>query len=503
MAVIAGDLVTRLGIDGRKFQSGLQKARGEARSFVADVGKIISGLAIYDIGESAVTGVFGLAKETVNLAATAETAAVQFKVLTGSAESAAAVMDDINKFAADTPFESMEITQAAKQLIAFGGSAGTVINELQTLGNLSAGMGIPLTELAEIYGKARIQGRLFMEDINQLQGRGINVTAELAKEFKNVRDAVEKGQVNFGHLERALKAMTSEGGAFAGMMQDMSKTFEGQTSTLMDNIKAIGRDLGEMVLPKLTEIVGEANKILSAFNALGDDRWKFLGDVLVASFDVAIEAIKEKWDDAILTMSKSAADVLVQAIEDPFLIKRQFEMFNQIGQRQNRPNGLEDAQNRLTALLGALQPGNDNNVTGQGVGNPGFNRNWVEREVPKSLADSAKGMFETLQGKLAAGQMGIGGIIDRAKIQGGAMLGTLENWFTSPDWEKNKQKEEPRLAGAMQKGSQEAFSTIFAAMINRGKDPVVKATERGAASVVKAIKQNKPQTILAMGAVNP
>jgi hypothetical protein len=55
----------------------------------------------------------------------------------------------------------------------------------------------------------------------------------------------------------------------------------------------------------------------------------------------------------------------------------------------------------------------------------------------------------------------------------------------------------------MQKGSQEAFSTIFAAMLNRGKDPVVKATEKGAAAVVKAIKTNKPQMILAMGAVNP
>jgi hypothetical protein len=507
MAVIAGDLVTRLGVDGRKFQSGLAKARGETRSFAADVTKIVSGIALYDIGKSAVTSVFGLAKETVNLAATAETAAVQFKVLTGSASSAAAVMDEINKFAADTPFESMEITQAAKQLIAFGGSAGTVIGELRTLGDLSAGMGIPLTELAEIYGKARIQGRLFMEDINQLQGRGINISAELAKEFGNVREAVEKGQVNFGHLERALKAMTSEGGAFAGMMQDMSKTFEGQTSTLLDNIKAIGRDIGEMILPRLTEMVDQSNKVLAAFNALGDARWKFLGDVLVASFDVAIETIKIHWKQMLADMTKEVSLFSVDVI--PGVAAARNAAAGKL-MPERAGGGLDAAQNRLNALIGQLNPGQQQQpFQWQGPREQGFaagilrNMNKTN-QVTKPVAEAAKGMFATLQGKLAAGQMGIGGIVDRAKIRGGAMLGSLQNWFDSPDWEKDKSsKQEPQLAGAMAAGSQEAFSTIFAAMLQRGKDPNVQATEKQTRELKKALKDNKPQMMLAMGAVNP
>jgi hypothetical protein len=508
MAVIAGDLVTRLGIDGRKFQSGLSKARGETRSFAADVTKIVSGIALYDIGKSAVTSVFGLARETVNLAATAETAAVQFKVLTGSASSAAAVMDEINKFAADTPFESMEITQAAKQLIAFGGSAGTVIGELRTLGDLSAGMGIPLTELAEIYGKARIQGRLFMEDINQLQGRGINISAELAKEFGNVRQAVEKGQVNFGHLERALKAMTSEGGAFAGMMQDMSKTFEGQTSTLLDNIKAIGRDIGEMILPRLTEMVDQSNEVLAAFNALGDARWKFLGDVLVASFDVAMETIKIHWSDMLFDMGKKMEEML-----SPKRLTRAWvkgEGLMAMLRPEAAPQDLQEAKNRLNALMGQLNPGQQKQpFQWQGPREQGFaagilrNMNKTN-QVTKPVAEAAKGMFATLQGKLAAGQMGIGGIVDRAKIRGGAMLGSLQNWFDSPDWEKDKSsKQEPQLAGAMAAGSQEAFSTIFAAMLQRGKDPNVQATEKQTRELKKALKDNKPQMMLAMGAVGP
>lgn len=606
MAVIAGDLVTRLGVDGRKFQSGLSKARGETRSFAADVTKIVSGIALYDIGKSAVTSVFGLARETVNLAATAETAAVQFKVLTGSASSAAAVMDEINKFAADTPFESMEITQAAKQLIAFGGSAGTVIGELRTLGDLSAGMGIPLTELAEIYGKARIQGRLFMEDINQLQGRGINISAELAKEFGNVREAVEKGQVNFGHLERALKAMTSEGGAFAGMMQDMSKTFEGQTSTLLDNIKAIGRDIGEMILPRLTEMVDQSNKVLAAFNALGDARWKFLGDVLVASFDVAIETIKIHWKQMLSDMTKEVSLFSVDVI--PGVAAARNAAAGKL-MPERAGGGLPDAQKRLGELLGRLAPADGGNngaaanadpmqaakdaATAAGkaydaaiakrqqsiaalesanagrksksdtfleaLDDPTLTYSRMEalkKESNAALAayDAAGAIFDsaitsetnariayeqaqaslaTLQqakgkedaqsaftsgmpslfgkikgsasgGLLSSLKMGAEGMLDRAKIQGGAMLGSLQNWFDSPNWEKNKaSKQEPQLAGAMAAGSQEAFSTIFAAMLQRGKDPNVQATEKQTRELKKALKENKPQMMLAMGAVNP
>ena len=356
MAVI-GDLVTRLGVDGRKFQSGLDKARGDARSFASDITKIVSGIAIYDIGKSAVTGLFGLGKSTVELAATAETAAVQFKVLTGSAEEAASVMKQINKFAADTPFESMEITQAAKQLIAFGGSSKTVISELQTLGDLAAGMGIPLGELAELYGKARIQGRLYMEDINQLQGRGINVTAELAKEFGNVREAVEKGQVNFSHLEKALKAMTTEGGAFAGMMVDMSATFDGKVSTMIDNVKTLGRGIGEMLLPPLKDVLSDMNNILGKFNEL-PNRVEFIGDVIESSFDVAFLHIAEKWDQMLIDMAGSAKDLLISGAGEMLMPAWMGDLGGamEAGKRNaDRPKDLEAANKRLEELLGKLQ----------------------------------------------------------------------------------------------------------------------------------------------------
>ena len=551
MAVI-GDLVTRLGVDGRKFQSGLDKARGDARSFASDITKIVSGIAIYDIGKSAVMGVFGLGKSTVELAATAETAAVQFKVLTGSAEEAASVMKQINKFAADTPFESMEITQAAKQLIAFGGSSKTVISELQTLGDLAAGMGIPLGELAELYGKARIQGRLFMEDINQLQGRGINVTAELAKEFGNVREAVEKGQVNFSHLEKALKAMTSEGGAFAGMMVDMSATFDGKVSTMIDNIKTLGRGIGEMILPPLKDAVGEANAMLGKFNEL-PNKVQFLGDVVEATFDVATLSIKEKWDvmlkDMILAVARNA-DLLnpVTWVEMGVGAAHDLIMGNQ---QRDKPNELAAARERLTGLIGQLQgpaaaaapaeqakprfEGNTPAINNLNAVYAEWDRLGVEANKArdaflaaapgpdqiaamkvfedaqaalskmaqetrkeahaevrketggKKLTEGVLSLWESLQSPIAEAQMAAQGMWDRGKIKADAAMGTLSNIFGG-DPAKKEKPIEPRLAGAMQAGSQDAYSTIVQAMI-RQTDPVIKATEKQTREFVKAIKK--------------
>jgi hypothetical protein len=564
MAVIAGDLVTRLGVDGRKFQSGLSKARGETRSFAADVTKIVSGIAIVDIFKSSASSMFGLASGTVGLAASAETASVQFKVLTGSAESAARVMDQINKFAADTPFESMEITQAAKQLLAFGGDAGTVITELKTLGELSSGMGIPLTELAEIYGKARIQGRLFMEDINQLQGRGINISAELAKEFGNVREAVEKGQVNFGHLERALKAMTSEGGDFAGMMVEMSQTFEGQTSTLIDNVKSIGRGIGEAILPKLTAMVSEANAMLSKFNEL-PDRIKFIGDVIDASMDVAFLSVKEKWKSMLKDMVADALKIDWMGLINP-VEGQAMDALNALMQKKPGEQDMGVAQARLKDLLGQVAPAAPNAAGNGEVANanvpkrfegdtPAINNlnavfaEWdrlsaANREAWKSLseviergasdaeivaagaaADAAKAalmkhadvtvpaaskavgqerftsgiasMFgklkeSPLMGSLASAGAGVGGMVDRAKIQAGAIAGTFSNWLgTDREEQDAATKSGPSYANAMQKGSQEAFSTILNDVLGVRQDPLLKATKEQTKQIVAALTKQK------------
>ena len=206
---------------------------------------------------SALTAAFGGISIGVGLklAAEFEAAQVSFQTMLGDADKAKNLMKELEAFAASTPFQFPELIGAGRSLLAFGTDAKDVIPELRTLGDLSAGLNIPIRELSEIYGKARVQGRLFMEDINQLTGRGIPIIGELAKQFGvtqgEVRELVSAGRVEFGHLQTAFRDLTAEGSKFGGGMAAQSKTLAGLWSTFKDNVSAQLRAVGVVLVEQL------------------------------------------------------------------------------------------------------------------------------------------------------------------------------------------------------------------------------------------------------------
>lgn len=221
----------------------MRKALGsEAIALSQDLAKAVT---------ASVAGLAALGVAAVKMAADMEQVEVGFTTILKSASAAKMVLKDIQAFAASTPFEFGELAPAARSLLAFGVSAGDLIPTLTNLGNISSGIGQPIGEIAEIYGKARVQGRLFMEDINQLTGRGIPVIQELAKQFRvteaEVRKLVEKGRVNFGNLQQAIINLSTGTGMFAGGMQAQSQTINGLLSTLRDDVITIMRDIGSEI----------------------------------------------------------------------------------------------------------------------------------------------------------------------------------------------------------------------------------------------------------------
>jgi tape measure domain-containing protein len=134
------------------------------------------------------------------------------------------------------------------------------------LGDIGSAVGVPLGDIAEIYGKARVQGRLFAEDINQLTGRGIPIIQALAKQFgvadSGVRKLVEDGKIGFPQLLAAFQAMTGAGGQFAGGMAKQSQTLLGQWSTLKDNIALAVLPIGQQLLPVVTQVVQRVGQLV-------------------------------------------------------------------------------------------------------------------------------------------------------------------------------------------------------------------------------------------------
>jgi tape measure domain-containing protein len=206
----------------------------------------------------------GVGVKAVTSAANFEQTKVAFTTLIGDAAKAEQTLAKLRQLGAETPFEFPELADAGRKLIAFGESADTVPETLRRIGDVSAGVQAPIGEIAEIYGKARVQGRLFAEDINQLTGRGIPIIGELAKQFgvneSQVKKLVESGQVGFPQIEKAFINMTGTGGKFSGMMEAQSKTTSGLFSTLKDTVNevflALGQPINDAIRPLIAEAIG-------------------------------------------------------------------------------------------------------------------------------------------------------------------------------------------------------------------------------------------------------
>ena len=247
------------------------KARDEASGVLNNVQKSLKqneetfkSMARY--GAIAFTGIATGIGLVVQKAANMEQTEVAFTTMLKSAEKAKNMMSELNDFAAKTPYEFEEIAKASKSLLAFGVPAETMKAQLQSIGDIASGVSAPIGQIAEIYGKAKVQGRLFAEDINQLTGRGIPIIQELAKQFKvsdeEVKKLVESGKVGFPNLETAFKSMTSSGGQFENMMKNQSETFNGMMSTMKDSISMTMVAIGQQFLPILKELIEKISPVL-------------------------------------------------------------------------------------------------------------------------------------------------------------------------------------------------------------------------------------------------
>ena len=174
---------------------------------------------------------------------------VAFKTMLGSEEKATALMSQLVKTAAITPFDLQGVANGAKQLLAYGTSAENVNETLIRLGDIAAGLSIPLGDLVYLYGTTMAQGRLYTQDLNQFTGRGIPMIGELAKQFgvaeSKVKELVETGKVGFPEVQKVIESLTNQGGKFGGLMEEQSKTISGQISNIEDAFDTMLNDIGK------------------------------------------------------------------------------------------------------------------------------------------------------------------------------------------------------------------------------------------------------------------
>jgi tape measure domain-containing protein len=161
-----------------------------------------------------------------------------FETMLGSSTKAEALMQQMVKTAATTPFDLQGVASGAKQLLAYGESAETVNDTLIRLGNIASGLSIPLNDIVYLYGTTMVQGRLYAQDVRQFTGRGIPLVKELAKEYgvttDKINEMVSAGKIGFPDVEKVIKKMTDQGGQFYNLMEKQSHNLNGMIANLGD-----------------------------------------------------------------------------------------------------------------------------------------------------------------------------------------------------------------------------------------------------------------------------
>lgn len=174
---------------------------------------------------------------------------ISFNTMLGSSDKSKQLMDELIQTAAHTPFDMSSITSGAKQLLAYGTEAKDVNKTLVQLGDIASGLNIPLGELVYLYGTTVSQGRMFTMDLRQFMGRGVPLAEELGKilhqNTTEVQESVSKGKVTSDIFKEAIANMTQAGGRFGGLMEQQSKTLEGQWSNIGDSIQQAFNEIGK------------------------------------------------------------------------------------------------------------------------------------------------------------------------------------------------------------------------------------------------------------------
>lgn len=262
-------------------RSGVSNLSNDAKAANRDMQELDKATQSMDKTFRRLAGAFAV-KELVSKIATVrgevQQLEVAFRTMLGSVSQADELLQQLVRTAAITPFGLEDVANGAKQLLAYGLEAEKVNETLVRLGDIAAGLSVPLNDLVYLYGTTMAQGRLYTQDLNQFTGRGIPMISELAKQFgvaeSKVKELVEAGKVGFPEVQKVIESLTDEGGKFGGLMEEQSKTVTGQISNIEDAVFMMFNEIGQ-------QSEGVINSTLSGVSYMIENYERF-GRILLA-----------------------------------------------------------------------------------------------------------------------------------------------------------------------------------------------------------------------------
>ncbi|WP_298824485.1 tape measure protein [uncultured Capnocytophaga sp.] len=229
----------------KQFESLTKKTQEEGEKQAQVWQNLIKGATAYFTFQ----GASAFIKQVIAVRSQFQQLEIAFGTMLKSKEKANALMAQMTDLAAKTPFGLQEVSEGAKRLLAFQVPAEEVTETLRRMGDVAAGLGVPMGQLIHVYGQVKAQGKLMTNDLYQFMNAGIPIIAELSKVVgkseTEIKDMVSAGKIGFPEVQAVIKGMTDEGGLFYNLMAEQSKTLSGQLSNLEDNFDNMLNEIGK------------------------------------------------------------------------------------------------------------------------------------------------------------------------------------------------------------------------------------------------------------------
>ena len=265
----------------QQVQSSVQQSVGAINMSFGNIFSNAAGFALGMAGFQGITAAIqGSIGAGIRFDSTMQQAKISFDTMLGSVEKADKLLADLQKFAADTPFEFPDLQNAAKKMLAFGFSAEQIMPMLKSVGDAAAGLGLTgsvgLGRIITALGQMRAKGKISAEEMLQLTEAGIPAWEILAQAMgKTTGEAMKLSEKGLIPANTAVQALVDGMEArFPNMMDKQSRSFAGLMSTLKDNFN---ETMGMVVKPGfeamtttfLPNLIAKVNEFKTALSAGG------------------------------------------------------------------------------------------------------------------------------------------------------------------------------------------------------------------------------------------
>ncbi len=258
-------------VDSSELDAANRKANG-LRSLISGIGRV-GRFAVGALGMASLGGAGILALGAGGMASAQRAQAARFQFASQMGGPTARLLESgVRSYA---PERRDDLMNAGRYLYDAKIPQGNLMNTLKLLNNISTRTGLGNTNLAQMIGSVRANGKLVGGELDTLRNGGLNLNPALAQVLKvserSIKRLQEKGLISPAAFE---KALALQGGRLGNLYeQRRSTTAQGKEEYLRGRVAERVEALGERFLPvkmrildfliELVEKVAPAEKALS------------------------------------------------------------------------------------------------------------------------------------------------------------------------------------------------------------------------------------------------